>query len=454
MQFQFWSSESLQSFEGEAIATKDKTLSYNDLNNMVDEYSTFLSDKAIKNQLAFLPMRTDIDSVVRYLACLRNKIVPILFPCNIDEGLIENLKKIYNPPILFGLKFDEIEFNSKAISKNSLPENLAILLSTSGSTGSSKLVKLSHDNLHANASSISKYLNIQSSSKAHCSLPLSYSYGLSVLNSHLQSGACTYLSELNPLSTNYYDELIEENITSISGVPFFYQMLFRTGFLNYEFPSLKVMTQAGGRLNDKLIEKFNIYANQNNLDFYIMYGQTEATARISYVPPKMLAKKIGSIGIPIPGGGLSLSDEGELVYSGPNVMLGYAENISDLSNKNPPLNNLLTGDIATKDEDGFYYITGRLKRFVKLAGSRFSLDEIEIFLENKFDHVFLVTGVDDKLIIITECLEYNKSSIMESLQSKYSISRGFIKVKYVNKITRTPNGKKDYTSYLNNSYGK
>ena len=108
-----------------------------------------------------------------------------------------------------------------------------------------------------------------------------------------------------------------------------------------------------------------------------MYGQTEATARISYVPPEMLGKKVGSIGVAIPEGKLTLSDEGEIIYTGPNVMMGYAKNKNDLLKNGPYLEKLLTGDIGRKDNDNYYYITGRLNRFLKLAGSRYGLDEIE-----------------------------------------------------------------------------
>jgi long-chain acyl-CoA synthetase len=448
-QLPFWSSDLFESTEGFAIVTKDESLTYSKLNHMVTEYAAHLAEFHLKNQLAFLPMKMNIFSVVRYLACLRESIVPLLLPSDIDESLMQNLYKVYKPALSFGLDGShDIELHNLPEVEVGLSKNLAILLNTSGSTGSAKLVKLSHDNLHQNAKAICDYLKIDSQDKAHCSLPLSYSYGLSVLNSHLQAGACVYLSELTPLSANYYDELIGENITSMSGVPFFYQMLFRTGFFEKDIPSLKVMTQAGGKLADNLVRKFSEYAGLHNIKFFVMYGQTEATARISYVPPEMLDHKIGSIGIPIPGGKLRLSSDGELIYSGPNVMMGYAESNADLFNaEESQIGSLSTGDLARADADGYYYITGRLKRFVKLAGSRYGLDEIETFLEDEFEISCVVAGKDDKLMIFLEATTVADNLIVTKLQDKFLINRSFIKVLSVDQLARKTNGKKDYVSY-------
>jgi long-chain acyl-CoA synthetase len=448
MQLPFWSSDLFESIDGFALVTRDVSLTYSDLNHMVNEYAAHLAEFDLKNQVAFLPMKMNIFSVVRYLACLRESIVPLLLPSDIDESLMQYLYELYKPALSFGLDgLHDIELHSMSVSNVGLPKNLAVLLSTSGSTGSAKLVKLSHDNLDQNAKAICEYLKVDFRDKAHCSLPLSYSYGLSVLNTHLQAGACVYLSELTPFSENYYDELVGENITSMSGVPFFYQMLFRTGFFEKDIPSLKVMTQAGGKLGDNLVRKFSEYADRHTINFFVMYGQTEATARISYVPPEMLDQKIGSIGIPIPGGKLRLSSDGELIYSGPNVMMGYAQSNADLFAQESQIGSLSTGDLARADADGYYYITGRLKRFVKLAGSRYGLDEIETFLEDEFEISCVVAGKDDKLMIFAEASTLENNLIVTKLQDKFLINRSFIKVLSVDQLARKTNGKKDYAFY-------
>jgi len=452
MSLPFWSAEKFELYDGLALVCNGFNISYSELNLKVHNYTKFLSDYNLENQLAFLPMQSDVDSVVRYLACLRESIIPLLLSPELEKGLLKNLRNIYEPALVFGPDgIHDVTIYDYPVSQSLLPKNLALLLSTSGSTGSSKLVKLSHQNLQANAKSISEYLYIQPDEKAFCSLPLSYSYGISVLNSHLNSGACVHLSSLNPLSEGYYDKLMAESITSISGVPFFYQMLFRTGFFKKDIPSLKVMTQAGGKLSDKLTVKFNEYALQHQINFYVMYGQTEATARISYVPPEALSQKIGSVGIAIPDGNLSLSGNGELIYSGPNVMLGYAQDRVELQSPDRNLGRLYTGDIGKQDEDGYFYITGRVKRFIKIAGARLGLDEIESALEDAFNLGFLVAGEDEKLLIFIEDAQLDILDVTNFLQSKYSINRTFVKVKIVKEILRKSNGKKDYSLYRDKS---
>ena len=444
----FWSKNHLASFTGTAIITEDAKISYSQLNDMVDSYQSILEDLNLEGNLAFLPMQSNIDSVIRYLACLRSSIVPVLLPSDLPENLRLRLQELYTPAILFGFRgLNDIKVEEKNLLKKLLPSNLSLLLSTSGSTGSPKLVRLSEKNIITNAEAISDFLKIGSGERSFCSLPLSYSYGLSILNSHLYSGACVYLSDRTPFNEGYFDTLVREEISSISGVPFFYQMLFRTGFLDKDIPLLKVMTQAGGKLGDKYIKKFNEYAESKGIDFCVMYGQTEATARISYIPPNLLGSKIGSIGIPIPGGKLSICDD-ELVYEGPNVMLGYAEVKEDLFAGDIQRKVLRTGDLGKVDEDGFYYITGRIKRFVKLAGSRIGLDELEIALEDEFNISFIVTGKDDKLVVFHASPSAEEYKVFRFLQHQFSISRALVKVHVVDDLPMTANGKKDYSGYM------
>ena len=443
----FWSEEHLKSMTGVAIITATSSLSYSDLNDMVGNYQGVLENLNLKGNIAFLPMQSDIESVIRYLACLRASIVPLLLASDLTESLKLGLYERYTPAIFFGPNgLNDFVVDEENFLNDHLPPDLALLLSTSGSTGSPKLVRLSANNLSTNAVAISEFLEIGPDEKAFCTLPLSYSYGLSVLNSHLSSGASVYLSDQNPFDEGYFDTLVREEISSISGVPFFYQMLFRTGLLDKDMPSLRVMTQAGGKLGDKYIRKFSEYAESKGKKFFVMYGQTEATARISYVPPNTLNDKIGSIGIPIPGGMLSICDH-ELVYEGSNVMLGYAEVKQDLFTGDIQRQVLRTGDLGEVDDDGFYYITGRIKRFVKLAGSRFGLDELESGLEDRFSHSFLVTGKDEKLIIASTLPSTEEREIYGFLQSQFSINCMFVKVISVDNLPMTVNGKKDHSVF-------
>ena len=440
----FWSKKSLASKEGIALSFLDKDISYKYLDSLVTDFSAILKQLDIKNKLVYLPMSHDLESIVRYLSCLRENFIPILLPPNLDESLKLTLQKLYKPGVVFdkgGLDNFKILNQSQAFKINS---KTAILLSTSGSTGSPKLARLSYKNISSNASSIMQYLDISTSDKALCTLPLSYSYGLSVLNSHLSAGGCIFLIDSSPFDKNFYEIIRQNNISSMCGVPFFYQMLFRTGFLKENFPSLKILTQAGGRMPEKLAIKFHEYSLAENVKFFIMYGQTEASARISYVPPDSLSFKYNSIGIAIPGGKLSLAEDNELIFNGPNVMLGYAENISDLSLGDVNDGMLYTGDIAKVDDEGFYYIIGRKKRFIKIAGSRFSLDEMENTLEHKFNTPFIVIGDDDKLSLKFESEEIQNEQIYNFLTSKFLINRTFMRLEKILEIPYTSNGKKNY----------
>jgi long-subunit acyl-CoA synthetase (AMP-forming) len=367
-----------------------------------------------------------------------------MLPNDINEHLLHDLIELYKPGIIFDPKEpNNIKFLNTQLAHN-LNEKLCLLLSTSGSTGSPKLVRLSRENLENNSDSIIKYLSISNREKALCSLPLSYSYGLSVLNSHLKSGATVFLTDQSPFDKEFYEILKNEGITSIAGVPFFYNILFRTGFLKESFPDLRTMTQAGGNLPNKLVKVFNEYSQKENKQFFVMYGQTEATARMTYYLTRKEPSKIGSIGIPIPGGKIEISSSGELIYHGKNVMLGYANSIEDLSTGDINNGRLPTGDIAKKDSEGFFYITGRKKRFIKIAGSRFNLDELESSLEERFAENFIVSGQDEKLFVGYVSEDLDKEDFLTFLYERFSLKRAFIKLYQMKEIPFTKNGKKDY----------
>jgi len=265
---------------------------------------------------------------------------------------------------------------------------LAVLLSTSGTTGSPKLVRLAHRNIEANAASIAEYLGIDQRERAMQSLPIHYSYGLSVLNSHLASGAAVILTPHSIMRPNFWRDARHWGATSFAGVPYSYAILERTGLLRDAMPeTMRTLTQAGGRLAPESIMRLHELMRERGGQLWVMYGQTEATARISYVPPDALPDKAHTIGIPIPRGRMSvrLDDreitdhdvEGELVYRGPNVMLGYADRREDLALGDTLNGELRTGDLGCFDSDGFFRITGRTKRIAKVYGFRVNLDEVE-----------------------------------------------------------------------------
>ena len=220
-------------------------------------------------------------------------------------------------------------------------------------------------------------------------MPPSYTYGLSIINTHLYSGASIVVTNLRVIEKAFWKLFNEQEVTSFGGVPYFYDILRKLKFHEINLPKLKYFTQAGGPLNRELTEYYLDYAEDNKIRFFVMYGQVEATSRMTYLPYKMSRKKTGSIGVPISGGKICLQNDksnddvkGELIYEGKNVSMGYAICGEDLAKDDENNGVLVTGDLAKRDKDGFYYIVGRKKRFIKLFGNRVNLDETERLIKN------------------------------------------------------------------------
>lgn len=455
----FWDSLDQHPSHTAVIDASGQAIRYAELAERVAVAAAHLRSLGTR-QLGLLFTSNTLPCLVAYLACLQARHVPLLLPAGIAPALAANLQAHYQPNWVMGehlqatplrgadLPITQLQY--PANHKTNLAPELALLLSTSGSTGSPKLVRLSYGNLQANATAIAQYLGLTPDERALTMLPPHYSYGLSVINSHLHAGASLVLQNVSVLSPAFAETIRAQAVTSLSGVPTIYQMLWRTGFSKQDFPSLRTLTQAGGRLDDKLIRAFAQLADARGWRFFVMYGQTEATARISYVPPHQLAEKIGSIGIAIPGGQLYIDPaNSELIYTGPNVMLGYANCRGDLTLGDTQRGLLRTGDVAQQDEDGFFYITGRLKRFVKLAGNRIGLDEVEQHLQNKLELPVMVAGRDERLVIWLETMD---ETLLETtrqwLTSQFGIHHSLCRFRLVPFLPILSNGKKNYSALM------
>jgi long-chain acyl-CoA synthetase len=440
-------------------------LTYKELNNLADNTARAL--KMGRKSMAFLFCKNDYLSVINYLALLRAGHAVLLLDNKLNEEIRTQLIDLYKPELIFSpepirsalYSLEEINKDSAFYIRNKaegdLYPDLAVLLSTSGTTGSPKLVRLAYKNVQANAASISDYLNITQEQRAITSLPMSYSFGLSVINSFLLSGASLLLTDKSFVFRDFWSVFNEFECTSFSGVPYSYELLKKTNFENMDLPSLKVMTQAGGRLSNDLIKYFSELSMERDFLFYVMYGQTEATARISYVPPTELPKKIGSIGISIPGGVISIwsegeevkesNIEGELIYKGDNVMLGYAEERDDLAKGDELKGTLYTGDLGYKDEDGYFNVTGRLKRFIKIFGLRLNLDDVEKMIESHYKIFNACSGTDDRLnILLDKGNDKTAEDIRQKVSVYYKINKSIITVRLADKMPVTESGKKDY----------
>lgn len=420
--------------------------SYDQLRSLVTNQERVLAAHGPRS-LGFILCNNQLADITLYLACLRQGHVPLLLAAQMPQGQLDALQSLYSP------QWVAVQGNVQAQSEGSLAElypSLGLLLSTSGTTGSPRLVRLSREALQANAKSIASYLCLDSKERTITSLPMNYSYGLSIINSHLLVGGTLVLNTDSVLSHEFLQRMRVQEVTSLAGVPYTYQMLHRMAFFKQELPALRTLTQAGGRLDEKLTRLVSEHAQASGRRFFVMYGQTEACARISYVPPEQLSGKIGSIGVPIPDGALEVATEsGELIYSGPNVMLGYAEQLSDLMRGDDCQGRLSTGDLGRVDEDGFFYITGRLKRFIKVSGNRIGLDEVEQALQAALHVPLAVGGTDDRLVVWLEGQEAALlDQVREFVRQQFAIHPTMTRLQLVEQLPLLPSGKKDYGALL------
>ncbi|MCI1821110.1 MAG: AMP-binding protein [Megasphaera sp.] len=422
-----------------------------------------------RRSLAVILCHNGIGSALSYLSCLQNHIVPLLLDSQMDRDLCQQLLTIYSPNYIFkslnAAQAGEVPiyiiesyglFNYSDKKHDIYPE-LALLLTTSGSTGSPKLVRQSYANIQSNAMSISSYLKLNDKERPVSSLPMHYTFGLSVINSHILVGATVYLTELTIFDAAFWDFCKKKKITSIAGVPFTYECLKRIRFFNMTLPNLQLMIQAGGKLSKTLQQQYAEFACRTHKRFIVMYGQTEATARMSYLPEEYSVSKIGSIGIAIPGGAFHIMEnahteifdpniQGELCYDGPNVTLGYAQSIDDLKLGDERHGRLWTGDIAYKDSDGFYYIAGRKKRFLKIMGKRVNMDEIEQLFKNTYtSYDFACTGVDEDLRIFTTAPQDLLEECSDFLLKKTGLHPATFTITTIDAIPKNSSGKTQYT---------
>lgn len=338
-----------------------------------------------------------------------------------------------------------------------LHPDLALLLSTSGSTGEAKFVRLSYGNLMANAASIAEYLGLDPTERGLMNLPLHCSYGVSIVHSHLSVGARVLVSERSVTDEALWRFFDAQGGTSVPGVPHSVQLLEASGFFERQHPTLRMLTQAGGRLDPALARRVADWAAARGVWFFIMYGQTEASPRIAYLPPEMAREHYGCIGRAIPGGTLRLVDdqghpieavgvEGELQYRGPNVMMGYATGAADLAR--PPGEPVLaTGDLAVLEPSGLFRITGRRSRFVKLFGLRISTDEVERQLERAGIHA-ACAGRDDFLGLLVTGDARRAEAAAAQVAATLNLPPSMVVALAAPGLPRLPTGKVDHRQAL------
>jgi len=339
---------------------------------------------------------------------------------------------------------------------------LAQILFTSGSTGLPKGVMLSHKNLISNTESIVEYLQLTSEDIIEIVLPFYYCYGLSLLHTHLKVGGAVVLNNNFIFLGSVFNNLGKYKCTGFAGVPSHFQILLRKSksFTEREFPALRYFTQAGGKLHNVFIKELVEAFPKKN--FVVMYGQTEATARLSYLPPELVLKKLGSIGKGIPNVTLEVFNEndqpvkagevGEIVAKGDNIMLGYFNDPE--SNKLTIKNGwLYTGDMAKKDEDGYIYLVARKKEIIKVGGKRISPKEIEEVIVSIPEVVdCTIEGVYDEVlaeaikatIVLTDNMDHEKGReiILSTCRSKLALYKVPQILEFKKRLVVNQSGKK------------
>lgn len=448
------------------IQDNGESITYNEL----QQISRRITKKVPERCLVFSLCTNSIGSVAAYVGFLNKRIVPLLLNSKLEVSLLKSLINLYKPSYLWVPEKQKDSFIGSEVyaefgytllrtnfeERYPLHTDLALLLTTSGSTGSPKLVRQSYRNIASNMEAIAQYLVLDDMERPITTLPMNYTYGLSIINSHLYVGATILLTDRTVIKSFFWDFFKEYEATSFGGVPFTYEMLDQMHFYKLRLPSLRVMTQAGGKLSVGLHEKFAFWAQRNGVHFVVMYGATEATARMSYLPYEQSVEKTGSIGVAIPGGKLYLVGDdgkmiikpdsvGELVYEGDNVTLGYAECGKDLI-KGDELNaRLETGDMAKFDEDGYYYIVGRKKRFLKIMGNRVNLDEVERLIKNSFESLDCAcSGIDDNMFVFISD-KVLQPEVSRLLSEKTGLNRAAFNIVALGSIPKNDSGKTLYS---------
>lgn len=401
-----------------------------------------IREKVKERTFCILPVENKADDALEVMAMLASeRVVPLIISTKTDEQLKENLLNTYGHV------------------GTAIHPQLSHLLPTSGSTGSPKLVRHCYDNIEAAGLNISTFFELKETDRPLMVLPLYYTMGLSMIFSHLRVGATVLLTGRNMTDPVFWKFIKEEQATSFTGVPYSYQILDMMRFYRMDLPALELLTQGGGKMPKALNEKFVAYCEQQGKRWIATYGQSECTARMAYLPAKWAREKMGSIGIAVPNGELSLIDaegkaittphtEGEMCYRGKNVTMGYATCAEDMLKGDERNGFIRTGDLAYFDEDGCYYIAGRMGRFLKLFGMRVGLDECEQIITSDCQTESACVGTDEKMIVyITD--ETKVQAVKDALVEKTHIVATSFEVRVIAEIPKNEAGKKLFSKLEN-----
>lgn len=462
----------LEKWKGEALAAIDsqgQQLTYGELRDFAEKVEHLMPARS----LFFLLVENNVGGIAWTIGNICAGNVPLILNAHLDEGLYESLYERYQPPFICVPEGMANRFEYEAIitcygytlmrtGHEACPMNdeLSHLLPTSGSTGSPKLVRHQYENIEAAALNISTFFKLTEKDRPLMVLPLYYTMGLSMVFSHFFVGATVLITNLSMTDRNFWRFIKDERATSFTGVPYSFEILNLMRFFRMDLPDLTLLTQGGGRMPKELNLKFAKFCRDNGKQWIATYGQSECTARMAWLPPKWAIEKVGSIGIAVPNAKLSLIDmdgnpittpntEGEMCYSGKNVTMGYARKREDLLLGDERHGFIRTGDLAYFDEDGCYYIVGRMGRFLKLFGMRVGLDECERIVKGKFPSLECAcVGTDEKMFVYLTNENY-KDQVKEELVNRLKLVASSFEVRIIREIPKNEAGKILYVQ-LNN----
>lgn len=428
--------------------------------------------RAMPAGLLLLSASWTIDTVCRYLAALRGHRPLALLDPQVEAETRAELIARFEPAALWqpgiegpapeGYRQHEYGWIRQAAAAIVHPD-LALLMTTSGSTGAARMVRLSRRGVLANAEAIVQALGITSRDIAPTSMPFHLGYGLSVLNSHLLAGATVVVSAHPVIGPDFWDAVDTYRATSFAAVSHIYELLARLRWTPSSHPSLHTLTQSGSRMRPELIAQLAEALSRAGGRFYLMYGQTEATARIAVLPAHRITDKTTSVGLAVPGGSLSIRMEsgeetrepdraGEVIFRGPSVMMGYADHAADLVRGDDHGGVLRTGDIGRFDQDGYLYLEGRLKRIAKLFGMRINLDAVErLAADAGVEGASAAVSLDDQGIVLW-CEGMIEPALLDTISRRIadilSVNRHGIVTRGIEKLPLLRNGKVDYRSLI------
>ena len=452
-----------------AIDSAGGTLKYGEL----IDFSIQLEQYIPKRSVIFLLTVNNIGGIVWSMGAINAGVVPLLLNAQMDSALFQHLYDVYAPQFICVPEKQIANFHFPVVTKQygyallntgnkAYPvfEELSHLLPTSGSTGSPKLVRHCYQNIDAAGLNISTFFELTSSDRPLLVLPLYYTMGISIVLSHFYVGATVLITDLSMTDKAFWTFMKEQKASSFTGVPYSFEILKMMRFFRMDLPDLSLLTQGGGKMSRELNLLFAEYAREQGKRWIATYGQTEGTARMAYLPPEYAVAKAGSIGRAVPNGELSLIDEhgklvetpyteGEMCYRGKNVTLGYALKKEDLIVGDERKGFMRTGDLAYRDEDGCYYIVGRMGRFLKLFGMRIGLDECEQIIKAKYPVECACVGTDDKMTVYIVESQYAQP-IKQELAEKIKIIASAFDVQVVESIPKNEAGKILYSQLSNN----